>query len=327
MKNIDEITIKDIHALVDSKVFDRGKEYFGEGAVLDPAYDGNKMYADVEGSSHGNYKTEVRIERGRLQCECSCPYEWGVCKHVVALLLHWINKKDDFNDAGKKRVKATNMPRSELVKIVGILAKEEPQVFLKVMDYVFPEGFSGNVPAPDFAKKAERLLKEGADYHEIPAFLRQLEVWRKHIKIRLESKQYDYVAKQLGRLTEACIKNYGMVDDSSGKLSEFSYKCLEDIKSIWSYTSEDVRIILLKLFWELEEDNGLEDELDYIILKLCKTDTEKSVLRKPIIQKLVSLEDNGSKNSKSINHYNYERVFDLALKLGYINRKGVYLQG
>ncbi|MDE1810638.1 MAG: hypothetical protein KGH66_01170 [Candidatus Micrarchaeota archaeon] len=91
MKSIDEITVKDVHSLVDSKIFQRGTEYFNDGCVLNPTQDGNEISAEVEGSSSSNYKTLVKLERGKIKCECDCPYDWGVCKHVIALLLNWVN--------------------------------------------------------------------------------------------------------------------------------------------------------------------------------------------------------------------------------------------
>ena len=59
MKNINGINIKDVHSLVDSKIFQRGSEYFNDGCVLNPTRDGNEICAEVEGSSSSNYKTSV----------------------------------------------------------------------------------------------------------------------------------------------------------------------------------------------------------------------------------------------------------------------------
>jgi len=329
MKSVNDITVKDIHSLVDSKIFERGAEYFSEGCVLDPTYDGNEICAEVEGSSSSNYKTSVKLERGKMKCECDCPYDWGVCKHVVALLLNWINRKEDFEDIGKKKREATNMSHDELKKIVEAFAKEEPQVFFKIMDLAFPERGEKGESALNFAKKAEKIIHNGASYREMPAALRQLEVWRKHIKIRLKSDKYDYVAEQLCSIAIGCMENYGIFDDSNGHLSEFVDKCFIDIIKIWNHVDENLRLSLLKRIWGFveQEDYGFEDTLDEVFVKMCKTVEERNALRKPIIQKLVMLEEKKGKHEKyNPDQYKYERILDLAVRLGYINKKGVYLQ-
>lgn len=329
MKSINEITVKDVHSLVDSKIFQRGGEYFEDGCVIDPTYDGNEICAEVEGSSSSNYRTSVKLERRKIECECSCPYDWGVCKHVIALLLNWIKRREDFEDIGKKKREAINMSPDELKKIVETFAKEEPQTFFKIMDLAFPERGKRAESAPDFAKKAGKALQNGASYSEIPGLLRQLEVWRKHIKIRLKSDQYDYVAEQLCSIAIECMENYGIFDDSNGHLSEFVDECFMDIIKIWDNVDEGMRLSLLKRIWEFaeQEDYGFEDILDEVFAKMCKTVKERNALRKPIIQKLVMLEEKKGKHDKyNSSQYEYERIFDLAVRLGYINKKGVYLQ-
>jgi hypothetical protein len=327
MKNIDEITIKDVHSLVDSKILQRGTEYFDEGSVINPTYDENEICAEVEGSSASNYKTSVKLERGKMKCECDCPYDWGVCKHVVALLLNWIKRRGDFEDIGKKKREAIHMSHAELTKVIETFAKEEPQMFFKIMDLAFPDRGEKGEPAPDFAKKAEKILSGGATYRDMPSALRQLEVWRKHIKMRLKSKRYGYVAEQLCSIIIGCVENYGIFDDSNGHLSEFVEKCFMDIIKIWGNVDENVKLSLIKLIWNLaeSEEYGFE-HVDEVIIKLCKNTEERDALRKPIIQRLVVLEEKGGKNAMNSVHYDYERVFDLALRLGYVNKKGVYLQ-
>ena len=329
MKNISQATVEDVRSLAGSKIFRRGVEYFAEGCVVNPSVLGNEIRAEVEGSSSSNYKTYVKLERGKLKSDCSCPYDWGVCKHVIALLLHWINRREDFEDMGKKSKDAAKMPKADLVKIVETLAREEPQTFSKIMELALPQKISNETGSPDFVKQALRTLEHGAGYQEMSSAMRQLDAWRQRMKIRLQTKQYDYVAEQLCRLADACAVHYGSFDDSNGQLASFVDECLADIEKIWSSVGEKKRIELLALIWNRAEkdDYGFEDSFDDFLIKACKTSVEQQSLKKPIIQKLTMLEGEGGKNSKSgAMQYQYERVFELALNLGYINKKGVYLQ-
>lgn len=66
-------------------IVERGKHY--RDNVLDPRLtEDGALLAWVDGSE--TYTTLVwRIGDGELDCQCSCPYSWGPCKHAVALLL------------------------------------------------------------------------------------------------------------------------------------------------------------------------------------------------------------------------------------------------
>ena len=88
-KHIPEPTWDEICDWVGFKIADRGEKYFKDEAVEDvQVFDGG-IIGTVMGSDE--YTTVVRFENetpDRLGSECSCPYDWGDCKHAVALLLN-----------------------------------------------------------------------------------------------------------------------------------------------------------------------------------------------------------------------------------------------
>ncbi len=329
IRKLENIRREDVRDLVDSKIFQRGAEYFAEGCVVNPTVAGNEMRSEVEGSSSSNYKTSVKLVDGKLRCECDCPYDWGICKHVIALLLHWIKRRQDFEDIGKKANRTAKMSKAELEKVVKTLAQEEPQVFSRIMDLALPQKLKKEAGTPNFVKQAVRVLERGADWSEMSAAIRQLRAWRERMKTRLETKQFDYVAEQLLRLADACAENYGNFDDSSGQLGGFVDECLQETEDIWKKLSGKKKLELLLLAWERAEKDkyGFESTFDSFISQTCKSKAELDMLRRPILTKLHQLEEEGGGKSENWRvHYQYERIFGLALDLGYVNRKGVYLQ-
>jgi uncharacterized Zn finger protein len=76
---------------VDSKIYQRGNEYFEDGSVRDIHVDRNKVSARVEGSGRSAYRVTITFADFHVEeAECDCPYsaEWdGWCKHIVAVLL------------------------------------------------------------------------------------------------------------------------------------------------------------------------------------------------------------------------------------------------
>ncbi len=78
----------------DTNTLQRGKRYFSQSRVQDLTLDIEGMSiqvlrADVAGSQHQNYRTEVRFDRympRKIETFCSCPVSF-YCKHAVAVIL------------------------------------------------------------------------------------------------------------------------------------------------------------------------------------------------------------------------------------------------
>jgi uncharacterized Zn finger protein len=86
-----------VSELAEGKTFQRGESYYRQGAVHNLTRRGNRLTAEVEGSDYEPYQVVIILAAdGVGDAECSCPYDWGgVCKHIVATLLHYINKQEE----------------------------------------------------------------------------------------------------------------------------------------------------------------------------------------------------------------------------------------
>lgn len=77
---IEEILVRD-------RVIRRAQAYAAEGRVDEVWVERNALRAHVEGSSDTPYHCVIRLHEGRIEAECSCPYERGLCWHVGSVLL------------------------------------------------------------------------------------------------------------------------------------------------------------------------------------------------------------------------------------------------
>jgi uncharacterized Zn finger protein len=83
------LTWEDLDDWAGSRVASRGRSYKGNVKDLRKTDDGG-LLAWVEGSDR--YATYVYFdEEGVLDCDCSCPYDWGPCKHAVAVVLVYLD--------------------------------------------------------------------------------------------------------------------------------------------------------------------------------------------------------------------------------------------
>ena len=89
LKPFADLTWADLEDWAGSRIVSRGKNYQREGAVRDLALtpEGG-LVAWVKGARR--YATQVRMGKaGRLECECTCPFD-GNCKHAVAVVLEYL---------------------------------------------------------------------------------------------------------------------------------------------------------------------------------------------------------------------------------------------
>jgi uncharacterized Zn finger protein len=78
------LTLDDVKEWASDKIYDRGKGMVKEVSGLSLTIN-DVLSAKVQGTD--KYDTEVYFEDGELTSFCSCPYEYGECKHAVAVIL------------------------------------------------------------------------------------------------------------------------------------------------------------------------------------------------------------------------------------------------
>lgn len=81
------ITLDNIEGIVPFNILMRGEEYFELGAVSDlEETSSGEWTATVDGND--SYTVEISLEGDKVDSwYCDCPYDGGICKHVVATLL------------------------------------------------------------------------------------------------------------------------------------------------------------------------------------------------------------------------------------------------
>ena len=81
-----EITEDIIRNLANETSLNKGYRYFHSGAVVKVWIEKDSYKAHVDGSEL--YTVTISGDKGAIQTDCTCPYDWGgACKHVVAALL------------------------------------------------------------------------------------------------------------------------------------------------------------------------------------------------------------------------------------------------
>ncbi|MBV8168088.1 MAG: SWIM zinc finger family protein, partial [Alphaproteobacteria bacterium] len=122
---------------VGETVFERGEDYFQEGAVALLVVEAKRVVAQVAGTH--DYRTEVVARGETIGGRCSCPAfaDWGVCKHMVAVALA-ANEADgdpagDGGALARIRAHLATKNVEALVETIVGLAENDP-VLLRTLD-------------------------------------------------------------------------------------------------------------------------------------------------------------------------------------------------
>lgn len=169
------ITEAMIRAGASPESFVRGKEYFQNDAISNAAIQGNTLSADCEGTSAPYYRVRVELDNAGIRSvACSCPYEYGgYCKHIVALLLHYLHKPKDFVVRESPKDLLGDLSREDLLVIVTKLLEREPDLY----DFV-----QGLITAPtrnvSGAKKSRKKAVDTEVYRQVRNIMHSLDGMR-----------------------------------------------------------------------------------------------------------------------------------------------------
>lgn len=97
--SLKDITRQQVENLADTAlVFQRGQSYLAAGAItkFQVGPGGESIRARVAGSE-GLYQVEITETKDDLETDCTCPYDGYVCKHVVAVLLFYLEQRKTNN--------------------------------------------------------------------------------------------------------------------------------------------------------------------------------------------------------------------------------------
>ena len=119
-----------IRQCVSAESFQRGREYFRDGAVVSLARRGDVLQGEVEGSQPSPYRTRVVVDAGGIaDAECDCPYDWGGwCKHIVATLLASIDCPEAVDERPSVEALLEDLDREQLRALMLGLAERDPSL-------------------------------------------------------------------------------------------------------------------------------------------------------------------------------------------------------
>ena len=274
------LTRHQIRSRCTEQSFERGLEYFHAGAIGNPVLQDWRLSATCQGSYPRPYRTAVELmPTGIVSTRCSCPYDAdGDCKHIVALLLTYIEAPETIRHIGDLLATLALKPKSSLLQIISELLKRDPQLAPIVQAYAdVPDTppHPGQLPLIEIYKeRVDRIFGSSfLEQHQLRDVLIQLENLVQHAESLAQVGETEFALAILHALIHQSIVRY--VDTlQTGEVPQFVNKCTKAFVQIATNGQEPLAMLehcrmLLQLSFDAEQ--VFTPFLTRLIEQLCLT--------------------------------------------------------
>lgn len=184
LSNISQKTIKEFAGEV---IYNRGLDYFEDDMVENFEYD--PKHSSIQSMVHGSYglyDIEIWNNQGHLEANCNCPYDGYPCKHIVAVLLYYLENRNKYLTELEKQSdlestmneELSRLSKNELIKMIlsfsrnhspikrelllllSIDNKKSYRSFDKAIDKIFFKCERDNFSTYEMSRDLKKILKQ-----------------------------------------------------------------------------------------------------------------------------------------------------------------------
>jgi len=228
------ITKQQIQKLCETRIFDRGLDYYHNGSIRNISAKGNEIHASVEGSEYEPYKIIIKgtVNGIITYASCTCPYDMGgYCKHIIAVLLALLDKKQGGLANKEKKLNVVdvndikpclkNKSKNELVDII-LEQSQKDDSLLKSLALDTAIKTKKSINPGKYKRQIQFVFQtEFLKWNEVYDFVQQLEIIKDGIDKLIEKKYYREAKEILEYFIEKSVHKIEDLDDSNGEYSPF----------------------------------------------------------------------------------------------------------
>jgi uncharacterized Zn finger protein len=245
-----------------SKSFQRGEDYYHQGAIIEVCQRGDQIQAAVEGNEAEPYVVQLAFDAGGVtQVSCTCPYDFeGWCKHLIATALLCVRQPDRIQQRPALNQLLEQLDRVQMQNLLQILVDEQPSLMNSI------DRFVSQMTRPQPATSARTKRQTAVDPQ--PYRYQAQRLMRETLSYWEEGDEYDPIANELPTLIAQAqaFTEQGEGNSALVILEAITQACAEDWEEIADYggNGEDL-IRLLDPAWTeaiLSADFQSGEEMD-----------------------------------------------------------------
>ncbi|NOH03385.1 MAG: hypothetical protein HND47_16190 [Chloroflexi bacterium] len=254
-----KLTEEIIRGRASDQSYEKGREYYRSDAIYNPSLQstasGVVLTAQCEGSSAPSYRLRAELDAGGVRsASCTCRYDWGGdCKHIIALLLMYLHKRDEFSEQKGVDELLAGLEKDALAALVTHLVERNPDLYDEIEMAIPMVGVGESKSSPakgkrktqvseeTYRKQVRRALKQSRyedyydDWHE-PAYISDLEEILETATKFLDAGDAEGALIILRVLLEETLEDYdGDMDyngDAAGFIQDLGMPMAEAILSL-----------------------------------------------------------------------------------------------
>ena len=283
MADLPALSRSDVRNWTEQRFYNRGETYFREERIQRPRREERILKAECQGSKPSPYHVEATLDDdGIADAECSCPMGGGgSCKHVVALLLTWMEAPENFSELAPLEESLQNRSKDKLVELILTMVDRNPEleqivsVSAQARTDLDVEGLRQEIESV-FADKIGGSPGRGYEYdwhHASTTIASDLQPFLNLGDDYANQACLADAATVYRLLAEAGCDHYRDLPDGDGKLAGFVRVCTERLGDLLTATEDpDLREHILRALFETYVadldlgGHGLGDAADSIIL-------------------------------------------------------------
>ena len=256
-----KLTKQDISRLFSLKIYERGIGYFEEGRILRPFIYNSNIMAECQGTQPEKYHISIDAREGSIIASCTCPYAFGYCKHIAAVLYAWVKRPAMFTDLGTNEDNLMKLDRSHLVEIILYMIRYDPDVM-----YVITLRLTPVKELPAFVDREIKAIfsEEFVDYLNIREIVKKLDIFREYATDLFKDKKIDASLSVIRPVIDSIIENYTKLDDADGLMANFFGAVTDLFSRLISKIKDEGRLrmqLIQALDWYMDAEWGLENEV------------------------------------------------------------------
>lgn len=253
MSTIPHIKQSDVRNWTDEINFQRGQNYYKQGAIYDQRKQDMALKSKCSGSQAPFYRQEVLFtNHGIESAECSCPVgEGGYCKHTVALLLTWVHDPDSFQEAESLDAVLEKRSKAELIAIIKEMLEQEPDLD-SLLDLPLVEGESHPLNIKAIRLQAHRAFQRiDFEWGYAREIKRDLNPLLKLAASYLSRNDVENSSLVYQVIIESILDNDNTaLGDEEGQLLGIVYECCEGLgRCLSGFTEAKKRIEILQVLF------------------------------------------------------------------------------
>jgi hypothetical protein len=270
LKSLKDLGEDDIRQLFEEKVFERGVKYFEQGRIKRPFVYRDSIMAECHGTLPEDYSIRVDIRDGNFISSCTCPYAFGYCKHIAAVLYAWLKRPGMFKDLGQSEDLLKMMDKEPLVETIMDMIRYDPDVSYVINLRLLPRpelpAFVGRELGTIFSESL--AVRRG-----VREIVRKLDIFREYASDIHKEGDIRSSMVVLVPVIGAMVENYTRLDDQDGLMRNFFSSVLDlygEVLSAYGIGTERLSFLGKALDWYMGAEWGLERVVRKFLFKMAK---------------------------------------------------------